>query len=135
MCLFSNSIQHIKNTLEWLLLFVFIMSPLRKKRGHTVLQLLVGQSVDKAMSAHYLLTPLLESCHTCYSGCPLIKSSYWFSGHMVQGQTAGLGTIDVSLISFDPFAWKKRCSFDFLVTFSKVKVKTAGLWIKWLTSS
>ena len=30
----------------------------------------VGLSVDQVMSARYLFTPFLESCHSWYSGCP-----------------------------------------------------------------
>ena len=40
-----------------------IMPPI-EKRGHIVLHLSVGRSVDQGMAAQYLLTSLLESCRT-----------------------------------------------------------------------
>ena len=37
--------------------------------------------------AQYLLTPLLESCQTWYSGCPWKTDvPYRFSGHVIKGQ-------------------------------------------------
>ena len=46
-----------------------LFMPLLKK-GAYCLHFLVGLSVDQVMSAQYLLTPLLESCQTWYSGSP-----------------------------------------------------------------
>ena len=47
----------------------------------------VGRSVDQAMSAQYLFTPLLESCQTWYSGSPREKMTpIDILGHMVKGQ-------------------------------------------------
>ena len=70
-----------------------IFMPPFEKRGHIVLHMSVGPSVDQMMSAQYLLTPFLESCQTWYNGCPKgVDDLYWFWGHMVkdQGQTAGV---------------------------------------------
>ena len=44
-------------------------------------------SVDKATSAQYLLTPLLESCRIWYSGWLKREDDpHWFWGHMVKGK-------------------------------------------------
>ena len=50
--------------------FNSVIMPPFKKRGHIVLNLLVGLSVDQVMSAQYLSTPLLKNCQTSYNGCP-----------------------------------------------------------------
>ena len=48
----------------------------------------VCRSVDIAMAAQYLLTPLLESCQTWYSKSPWgIDDLYCFLSHIVKGQT------------------------------------------------
>ena len=72
--------------------------------------LLFGWPVDLVLSAQYLLTPLLESCQTWYSGCIYrvdVFILHVFSGHMVKskGHTTDLCTCtnDIRSISFNPF--------------------------------
>ena len=72
----------------------FIFMPPFEKRGIFFCTCRsVGRSVDIAMAAQYLLTPLLESCQTWYSKSLWgIDDLYCFLSHIVkgQGQTAGL---------------------------------------------
>ena len=70
------------------------------KRGHIVLQLLVGmsvcRSVDQVLSAQYVLTPSLDQYQTWCRGSPnWVDDPYWFSGHLFkgQGQTTVLSTL------------------------------------------
>ena len=99
--------------------------PLFDKKGAYCFALLislsVGQSVDPAISAQYLLTPLLESCQTWYSGCPKrVDVPCRFSGHVVkdQGQTVGLCS-DGHSISLDSYAGKLPNFIQWILLASK----------------
>ena len=50
----------------------YLLCPLGKKGAYCFAPVgrSVNRSVDQAMSAQYLLTPLLESCQSLYDGCP-----------------------------------------------------------------
>ena len=89
------------------------------------------------LSARFLLTPLLESCQIWCNRCPFRRNvSYWFYGHICQGQTAGhlkkivcsiftcktsteFGTVNLPLES--------RCSLWFLGHVIKGQGQTADL--------
>ena len=70
--------------------FTYLYIPPFERRGHIVLHLSVGRSVNQVMSAQHILSPLLECCQIWLNGCPLgLNYPYWILGHVVkcQGQT------------------------------------------------
>ena len=89
----------------------WLLCPHFEKIGVHIFLICTSQSVrcfvtvDQILFNQYLLTPLLESCRTWDKSLPIESKC---SGNMVKshGQTAGLFTIIVNSVSFDPFAWK-----------------------------
>ena len=125
--------------------FVYMLVVIWKGK-HIVLQLSVGRSVgmsvcrsvDKVLSAHYLLTPSLDQYQTWCRGCPQwVDDPCWLSNHMFkgQGQTTLLSPLccplnifwPLHLINTKPGAGvapnKYMIPIDFRVTCWKVKVK------------